>query len=169
LSYLALLAVPVTFAIAILRYRLWDIDLVIRRTLVYSALTGLLALIYLITVIALQSVFGTSLFGATPFDAITGERSSVPVVLSTLFIAALFTPLRRSLQNGIDRRFYRRKYDAQQVLAAFAENARQETDPEKLTAELLRAVQETMQPTTVRLWLTPGRSNDWKSSTTEGR
>jgi hypothetical protein len=148
LSYLGLLAIPVTFAIAILRYRLWDIDLVIRRTLVYSALTGLLALIYFVTVLVLQSLFGASLI-----SNVTGEPSSAAVVLSTLLIAALFTPLRRSLQNVIDRRFYRRKYDAAQALARFAAVTRSEVDPDRLAAELVQVIQETIQPVSISLWL----------------
>jgi hypothetical protein len=149
LSFLALLAIPVTFAIAIMRYRLWDIDLVIRRTLVYSALTGLLALIYFATVVILQALFGASLFS----NVAGGEQSSAAVVLSTLLIAALFTPLRRGLQNVIDRRFYRRKYDAAEALARFAAVTRSEVDPDRLAAELVKVIEETMQPASVTLWL----------------
>jgi hypothetical protein len=140
---LFILAFPISLAIAILRYRLFDIDVLIRRTLVYTILTTLLALIYFGSVVFLQSL-STDLFNA---------GSNVAVVVSTLLIAALFTPLRHRVQTLIDRRFYRRQYDAQQVLSTFASTVRNETDPDQLTAELVRVVSETMQPASISLYV----------------
>lgn len=137
------LALPFCLAIAILRYRLFDITIIIRKTLVYTLLSALLALIYFGCVILLQTIF----------ESVAQERSPFIIVISTLLIAALFNPLRQRLQQFIDRRFYRQKYDTQQVLAQFAQTAREETDLETLRAELVQVVQEAIQPVKVTLWL----------------
>jgi hypothetical protein len=144
LLWVVLLALPITFGVAILRHRLWDIDLIIRRTLLYSALTAILALVYLASVVLLQRLF----------QLLTGqEQSPFVTVLSTLAIAALFTPLHHRLQTAIDRRFYRRRYDAEQVLASFSAAVRDETNLERLAAHLRSVVAETLQPAQVSLWL----------------
>jgi hypothetical protein len=140
-----LLGLPAAIGIAILRYRLYDIDLIINRTLVYGALTITLASIYLGGVVVLQSLF----------RAVTGQESELAVVASTLVIAALFNPLRRRVQAFIDRRFYRKKYDATKTLAAFSAKLREETDLDALSDELILVVRETVQPKHVSLWLRP--------------
>jgi hypothetical protein len=133
-----------SLAFAILRYRLWDIDVVIRRTLQYTLLTGTLALIYFGAVVVLQQIFG----------GLTGQNNAA-IIVSTLLIAALFQPLRGRLQRFIDRRFYRRKYDAAQALAAFAASARDDIDLSDVTARLLSVVDETVQPASAIVWLRP--------------
>jgi hypothetical protein len=145
---LSLSLIPISIGAAILRSHLWDIDLLIRRTLVYSLLTGLLAAIYFASVVLLQSVF-RALFGQA--------QNAFVTVLSTLAIAALFVPLRKRLQDFIDRRFYRQKVDATQALATFSQAARDEVDLDRLTEELVQVAQATMQPAGVSLWLSPAR------------
>ncbi len=140
---LALLAVPIVVTISILRYRLFDIDVLINRALVYSTLSALLLLVYVGSVIVLQRIF----------HQFTGESSSAAVVVSTLASAGLFQPLRRYVQNFIDRRFYRRKYDAAQTLHRFSARLRDELDLDDLTGEMIAVVEETMQPAHASLWL----------------
>jgi hypothetical protein len=142
LFYSAVLAFAGAIGIAILRYQLFDIDVIIRKTVQYGVVTAVLALVYFGTIILLQSLLGQA----------TGEQSPIIIVLSTLLIAALFNPLRRCVQDVIDRRFFRKKYDAAQVLADFAQTARDEVDMEALQAELLRVVQETLQPESIAVW-----------------
>jgi hypothetical protein len=140
-------AIPIAIGIAILRYRLYDIDILINRTLVYGSLTLMLALVYFGVVTATQAVF----------RALSGqeEQPQLTIVVSTLVIAALFTPLRRRTQSFIDRRFYRRKYDARKTLEAFSAQLRDETDLNALSEDLVGVVRETMQPVHVSLWLRP--------------
>jgi hypothetical protein len=143
--------VPISIGIAILRYRLYDIDIIINRTLVYSSLTLMLALVYFGGVTATQALFRT----------LTGQEQQpqLAIVVSTLAIAALFNPLRGRIQSFIDRRFYRSKYDAQKTLEAFTSKLRDETDLEALSGDLEGVVRETMQPAYVSLWLRPDKSS----------
>jgi ADP-ribosylglycohydrolase len=133
--------------VAILRYRLYDIDLLINRTLVYGSLTVALALVYFGGVAAAEAIFRT----------LTGQEQQpqLAIVISTLVIAALFNPLRRRIQSFIDRRFYRRKYDTAKTLEAFSTKLRGETDLDALSYDLVGVVRETMQPAHVSLWLHP--------------
>jgi hypothetical protein len=146
LNVLMLLVLLTCVALSILRYRLWDIDVLIRRTLVYSALTALLAVAYFASVIVLESI--SRLF-------IGQGQNALVVVLSTLTLAALFVPLRRRVQVTIDRRFFRQKYDAARTLAGFASTARDTVELGVLTTRLVEVVDETMQPASIGLWLKP--------------
>jgi PAS domain S-box-containing protein len=139
----SVVGLPVAVGIAILRYRLYNIDLLLNRTLVYGALTAVLAAVYFVSIVLFQELF----------RAFTGQESQLAVVVSTLAIAALFTPLRLRIQSFIDRRFYRRKYDARKTLEAFSAKLRTETDLDALSSELIEVIKETMQPTRVSLWL----------------
>ncbi len=137
------LALPVSLAIAILRHNLWDIDLIINRTLVYSLLTAVLGLIYFAGVVSIQAVI----------RSLSGQESQLAHVSSTLAIAGLFHPLRRQIQEFIDRRFYRQRYDAEKTLAAFATTVRDEVEIDQLVASLLDVVHRTTHPAYVSLWL----------------
>ena len=138
---------PIAIGIAILRYRLYEIDTLINRTLVYGALTASLVLVYFGGVAASEAIL----------RALTGQEQQpqLAIVVSTLVIAALFSPLRRRIQSFIDRRFYRRKYDAAKTLEAFSAKLREETDLDALSDDLVGVVRETMQPTHASLWLRP--------------
>ncbi len=151
---------PVATAIAILRYRLYDIDRIINRTLVYAALTALLAAGYFATIMALQGI-GSVVF-QVPFRALTGQETPLATVAATLAMAALFNPLRRRIQAFIDRSFYRRKYDARTTLEAFSAKLRNETDLDALSNDLVGVVRETMQPAHVSLWLRPDTPRNGK-------
>jgi hypothetical protein len=148
LGYAALISftlVPISVGFAILRYRLYDIDLLINRALVYATLTATLVLVYISGVVGLQRLL----------SPLFGESNQLAIVASTLAIAALFNPLRRRIQTIIDRRFYRKKYDARRTLEDFSARLRDETNLEQLNADLLSVIRATMQPEHVSLWLRP--------------
>jgi hypothetical protein len=145
LATLALPSIPVAVGIAILKHRLYDIDIVINRTLVYGSLTATLVMVYVGSVVSLQFIF----------RILTGQESQLAVVASTLVIAAMFGPLRRRVQGFIDRRFYRRKYDAAKTLETFSARLREQTDLGALSGDLTTVVRETMQPEYISLWLRP--------------
>jgi hypothetical protein len=144
-SALLIALIPVAVGLAILRYRLYDIDRIISRTISYGLLTGLLACVYALVVLVLGLLFG----------GLGAEPPSWAIAAATLVVAALFQPLRRRIQSGVDRRFNRRRYDAARTIEAFSARLRQEVDLDTLSAELLAVVDQTMQPTTASLWLRP--------------
>jgi hypothetical protein len=146
LVLIGLVGIPVSMGIAITRYRLYEIDLLINRTLVYGSLTAMLVALYFVGIVVLQRLF----------VLLTGQHSTLAVVASTLLIAALFTPLRRTIQGFIDMRFYRRKYDTRKTLQTFSAQLRNETDLDALSEDLVGVVRETMQPAHVSLWLRHG-------------
>jgi len=147
LAALGFAGVPISIGFAVLKYRLYDIDVVINLTLVYGSLTAALVTIYLGGVATTQAIL-RALTDQT-------EQPQLAIVVSTLVIAALFNPLRRRIQSFIDRRFYRRKYDARKTIEAFSARLREETDLETLNNELAGVIRETMQPAHVSLWLRP--------------
>jgi hypothetical protein len=142
-TFIVFLLPPIAVGNAILRHRLYDIDIIIRRTVIYSILTTILAIVYFGGIILLQRIF----------QNITGQNSELAIVASTLLIVAMFTPLRRRVQDTIDRRFYRRKYNAEQTIAKFNETLRDEVDLETLKANLVNVVQETLEPSSIRIWI----------------
>ena len=148
LILLAYAGVPIAIGVAILRHRLYDIDIIINRALVYGSLTAMLALVYVGGVVGLQFAF----------RALAGGNSNLAVVASTLAIAALFGPLRRRLQALVDRRFYRRKYDAAKIIAAFNSRLREETDLDALCDDVVEVARGTVQPEHVSLWLRPHKA-----------
>src|SRR5215218_6347398 len=152
LTTVGVVSSPVAMGIAIFRYRLYQIDILINRTLVYGSLTATLVALYFAVIVVLQSLF----------VVLIGEKSTLAVVASTLVIAALFTPFRRRIQAVVDRRFYRRKYDARKTLESFSTQLRNETDLKALSDDLVEVVRETMQPAHVSLWLRPETASKGK-------
>ena len=150
--------VPIAVGFAVLRYRLYDIDVLINRTLVYGSLTTMLVAVYVIGVVDLQAIL----------RIFSGQESTLAVVASTLAIAAMFNPLRRRVQAFVDRRFYRKKYDARKTLETFSGRLRDETDLHTLSSHLVAVVRETMQPAHVSLWLRPGPSVRVRSQGKDG-
>ena len=142
---LSFLLVPLSISVAVLRSHLFDIDVLINRTLVYGSLTAMLIRLYFGTIVVMQRLF----------VVLTGEKSTLAVVASTLLIAALFNPLRRRIQSFIDRGFYRKKYDARKTLESFSAKLRDETDLDALSDDLVAVVRETMQPEHITLWVRP--------------
>jgi hypothetical protein len=147
---LSFAGVPVAIGFALLRYRLYDIDLLINRTLVYGALTATLVAVYVGSIVVLQGLL----------RAFIGQESQLAIVASTLAVAALFNPLKHRIQAFIDRRFYRRKYDARKTLEAFSSTLRDETDLEALSHNLVGVVRETIQPAHASLWLRPDSDSE---------
>jgi membrane protein implicated in regulation of membrane protease activity len=145
-ALVGIVGVPTAVGIAITRYRLYDIDILINRTLVYGTLTAMLLAVYIGGIVLSQRLF----------VLLTGQQSTLAVVASTLVIAALFNPLRRRIQFFVDRRFYRRRYDARKTLEVFSARLREETDLDALSDDLVDVVRETMQPAHISLWLRPG-------------
>jgi hypothetical protein len=145
-----LLLIPLSIGVAILRNRLWDIDIIINRTLVYGTLTATLGLVYYLGVILLQA----------PLSGVIDQSSQLAVTASTLAVVALFVPLRRKIQKFIDKRFYRTKYDARKTLEAFGARVRDEADLQKLSEALVEVVDETMKPSHISLWLRPPSKNN---------
>ena len=154
-----LIGLPVAVGVAILKYRLYDIDVLINRTLVYGPLSAVLAATYFGGVALLQGAF----------QALTGQGSQLAIVASTLLIAALFVPLRRRVQGFIDRRFYRRKYDAARTLQTFSARLREKTELDDLDTELLAVVRETVQPAHASLWLRSAVAPDRGRAAERGR
>ena len=153
-SLVSFSAVPIAVGFAVLKYRLYDIDLLINRALVYAPLTAMLVLVYLGGVIGLQAIV----------RVLTGQESTLAVVASTLVIAALFGPLRRRVQGFVDRRFYRVKYDAAKTIAAFGSRLREETDLDALCGDLVGVASRTVQPAHVSLWLRPDAEPEARSA-----
>ena len=140
---ISFLTIPLAIGTSILRYHLWDIDILIRRTISYAFLTIVLGLSYFGSVILLQNIF----------DRLFTDGSKIVIVISTLLIAALFTPLRRRIQAAIDRRFYRAKYDAARALEEFSIEARQDVELDRLTGRLVGVMEQTIQPEEIWLWI----------------